>query len=78
MIQNKPLKRIATNDDIGQVVVFLASENSRWVTGDVVSTNGGQLMSKISTTQGNLNDVDILCSGVLHVFKTGKDSTNFT
>jgi 3-oxoacyl-[acyl-carrier protein] reductase len=35
------LKRIAQPDDIGGVVAFLASEDARWVTGDIVHVDGG-------------------------------------
>jgi 3-oxoacyl-[acyl-carrier protein] reductase len=35
------LKRIAQPDDIGGVVVFLASEQARWVTGDIIHVDGG-------------------------------------
>jgi 3-oxoacyl-[acyl-carrier protein] reductase len=35
------LKRIAHPDDIGGVVVFLASEQARWVTGDTIHVDGG-------------------------------------
>jgi 3-oxoacyl-[acyl-carrier protein] reductase len=35
------LKRIAQPDDIGGVVVFLASEEARWVTGDTIRVDGG-------------------------------------
>jgi len=35
------LKRIAQPDDIGGVVVFLASEEARWITGDIVHVDGG-------------------------------------
>jgi 3-oxoacyl-[acyl-carrier protein] reductase len=35
------LKRIAQPDDIGGVVVFLASEEARWVTGDTIHVDGG-------------------------------------
>jgi len=35
------LKRIAQPDDIAGVVVFLASEAARWVTGEVVRVDGG-------------------------------------
>ncbi|KAI5464255.1 hypothetical protein BGZ63DRAFT_439433 [Mariannaea sp. PMI_226] len=34
--------RSGTPDDIAQVVAFLASEGSRWVTGSTVSANGGK------------------------------------
>jgi len=35
------LKRTAKPDDIGGVVVFLASEQARWVTGDTIHVDGG-------------------------------------
>jgi 3-oxoacyl-[acyl-carrier protein] reductase len=35
------LKRIAQPDDIGGVVVFLASEEARWITGDTIHVDGG-------------------------------------
>jgi 3-oxoacyl-[acyl-carrier protein] reductase len=35
------LKRIAQPDDVGGVVVFLASEEARWVTGDTIHVDGG-------------------------------------
>jgi len=35
------LQRIATPDDIAPVVVFLASDDARWVTGDTVRVDGG-------------------------------------
>jgi 3-oxoacyl-[acyl-carrier protein] reductase len=35
------LKRIAQPDDIGGVVVFLASEEARWITGATIPVDGG-------------------------------------
>ncbi len=35
------LKRIAQPADIGEVVAFLASDDARWISGDVVQVNGG-------------------------------------
>lgn len=35
------LKRIAQPDDIAAVVAFLASDDARWVTGDIVRVDGG-------------------------------------
>jgi 3-oxoacyl-[acyl-carrier protein] reductase len=37
-----PLGRIGQPDDIGPVAVFLASDDSRWVTGETVRVSGGQ------------------------------------
>jgi len=35
------LKRLAQPDDIGSVVVFLASEDARWISGDTIHVDGG-------------------------------------
>jgi 3-oxoacyl-[acyl-carrier protein] reductase len=35
------LKRIAQPDDIGGAVVFLASNDARWISGDIVRVDGG-------------------------------------
>ena len=36
-----PLGRIGQPDDIAPVAVFLASDESRWVTGDTLAVSGG-------------------------------------
>ncbi|MCX6379936.1 MAG: SDR family oxidoreductase [Armatimonadetes bacterium] len=38
---NTPLGRVGTPSDIADVAVFLASEQGRWVTGQVIKVNGG-------------------------------------
>jgi 3-oxoacyl-[acyl-carrier protein] reductase len=35
------LKRVAQPEDIGCVVAFLASEDARWITGDIIHVDGG-------------------------------------
>ena len=35
------LKRVAQPDDIGDVVAFLASNEARWITGDILHVDGG-------------------------------------
>jgi NAD(P)-dependent dehydrogenase (short-subunit alcohol dehydrogenase family) len=35
------LKRLANADDIGDVVAFLASDQARWISGDVIHIDGG-------------------------------------
>jgi 3-oxoacyl-[acyl-carrier protein] reductase len=35
------LKRIAQPEDIGAAVVFLASDEARWITGDTLRVDGG-------------------------------------
>jgi 3-oxoacyl-[acyl-carrier protein] reductase len=36
-----PLGRIGTPEDIAKVVVFLASDDSRWLTGEIILASGG-------------------------------------
>ncbi len=40
-ISQTPLGRVATPDDIAKVAVFLASGQSAWITGDVITASGG-------------------------------------
>jgi 3-oxoacyl-[acyl-carrier protein] reductase len=35
------LKRLGRPEDIGDVVAFLASEDARWITGDIIEVGGG-------------------------------------
>jgi 3-oxoacyl-[acyl-carrier protein] reductase len=39
-----PLRRIGQPDDIADVIVFLASEQARWLTGQVLRVSGGHVM----------------------------------
>ena len=36
-----PLQRIGTADEIAQLAAFLLSENSSWITGQVIGADGG-------------------------------------
>ena len=36
-----PLGRIGNPDDIGAAVTFFASEDSRWITGEIINVSGG-------------------------------------
>lgn len=44
LIPTTPLGRIGQPDDIADVIVFLASEQGRWVTGQLIHVGGGQTM----------------------------------
>jgi 3-oxoacyl-[acyl-carrier protein] reductase len=39
-----PLKRMGTTQDVANVVKFLASEESSYITGQVIQVDGGMLM----------------------------------
>ena len=41
LIQQTPLARIGQPDDIASVVTFLASEDARWLTGELITASGG-------------------------------------
>jgi 3-oxoacyl-[acyl-carrier protein] reductase len=41
LVRTTPLGRIAQPDDIADVAVFLASEDSRWLTGEILLASGG-------------------------------------
>lgn len=41
-----PLNRIGTTDEIGEVVSFLASEESRYITGTSITVDGGSTLSE--------------------------------
>ncbi|MFN7300893.1 MAG: SDR family oxidoreductase, partial [Bacteroidota bacterium] len=43
-VENIPLKRAGTPDDVANVCVFLASDLSTYVTGQTISVCGGMLM----------------------------------
>ena len=44
ILRNYPLKRIGKPSDVAPLVAFLASEGGSWITGQVISINGGFAM----------------------------------
>lgn len=44
MVQDTPLGRIQTAEDVANVVSFLASENASFITGEAIAANGGAYM----------------------------------
>lgn len=44
VVENIPLKRVATPDDVALSIIFLASDWSRHITGEVININGGAVL----------------------------------
>jgi 3-oxoacyl-[acyl-carrier protein] reductase len=44
MLRGLALKRMGTTDDMASVVLFLLSDEAGWLTGQVISVDGGQLV----------------------------------
>jgi 3-oxoacyl-[acyl-carrier protein] reductase len=44
VIEAAPLKRLADPSEIANVIVFLSSDESSWMTGATIDVNGGTLM----------------------------------
>ena len=44
IVDETPLMRIGTARDVASLALFLASEDSSFITGEVVSVNGGYLI----------------------------------
>ena len=42
--KNIPLKRMGTTEDVANAVKFLVSEESSYITGQVIQIDGGMLM----------------------------------
>ena len=45
LVDEIPLRRVGQPEDIADVIVFLASEQARWVTGQLITVHGGHRMS---------------------------------
>jgi len=43
-IQDTPLRRLETPEDVAKVIVFLASEDADFITGEAINVNGGAWM----------------------------------
>ena len=50
LIKNIPINRLGKGVDIAKAVIFLASNNSSYITGETIHVNGGMYMSWLSQT----------------------------
>jgi 3-oxoacyl-[acyl-carrier protein] reductase len=44
ILPNIPLRRLGQPEDIADAIVFLASEQARWITGQLLYVGGGNRM----------------------------------
>lgn len=44
LVKNIPLKKLGSSEDVANLVVFLASEQSKYITGQVINVDGGMVM----------------------------------
>ncbi len=44
LVKNIPMGRLGTVEDVANIVVFLASEKSNYITGQVINVDGGMIM----------------------------------
>lgn len=44
MAENHPLRRLGTPEDVARAALFLASDESVWITGVIMDVNGGSMM----------------------------------
>jgi 3-oxoacyl-[acyl-carrier protein] reductase len=47
LVDEIPLRRIGQPEDIADVILFLASEQARWITGQVITVHGGHRMALV-------------------------------
>jgi 3-oxoacyl-[acyl-carrier protein] reductase len=45
VLKSVPLGRMGTPEEVAEVALFLASRHARWVTGQTIAVDGGQLLS---------------------------------
>jgi NAD(P)-dependent dehydrogenase (short-subunit alcohol dehydrogenase family) len=43
-LENVPLRRLGTAEDVAQAVLFFASDQSRFITGQTLLVNGGVIV----------------------------------
>lgn len=54
--QNTPMLRLGEPEEVADVVLFLASDLSRYVTGEIIAIDGGQLLGPPAWLKGKATD----------------------
>jgi 3-oxoacyl-[acyl-carrier protein] reductase len=44
LVETHPIRRLGTPDDVGRAVLYLASDQSSWITGAILDVSGGGVM----------------------------------
>ncbi len=68
--KSAPLGRAGQPDDIGKIAVFLASDESYWITGQLIHAAGGVTLSGRLRTKGNSREG----SSVQRIWKPGSSA----
>jgi len=45
LVDMHPIRRLGTPDDVARAAVFLASDQSAWITGAILDVSGGAVMA---------------------------------
>lgn len=45
LIEMHPIRRLGTPDDVARAALFLASDESSWITGEIIDIAGGAVMA---------------------------------
>jgi NAD(P)-dependent dehydrogenase (short-subunit alcohol dehydrogenase family) len=53
-LENAPLGRAGTPEDVAQAVMFLCSPKSSWLTGEVIDLNGGAHLKRYPDVYGHV------------------------
>jgi 3-oxoacyl-[acyl-carrier protein] reductase len=53
-VENTPLGRVGTPQDVAEAVLFLSSAKASWMTGEVIDLNGGAHFKRYPDVLGHI------------------------